>query len=259
MAIVVGLDIGNISSKLVALDDGTILHEDILISGQAAEGCAQSLLDRFLTSKELSMDNIKSIACTGVGRDDVSFASLRKGIPLALAKGVHYLFPQAHTAIDIGGETSWVIRFDDKGRLEDYAGQDKCAAGTGVFIEAIAKVLEMSTEEISRASLAAKDRADISSTCAIFVEQEVISNIHTSPPTPISDIVAGVYTSMAARVVGMARATRIVPETVFCGGVAKNTGFTKILQEELRVKLLLSESPQIIPALGIAKIAQENL
>ena len=143
------------------------------------------------------------VVATGVGGKAVTFSQQQKAITTCLARGVHLLFPDARMVIDLGAETSTILKVNDRGRVTDWAGQDKCAAGTGMFLQAMAKVMQVNLDEMAEYSLRAKNRADISGTCAVFAESEVISHIHRVPPTPKEDIIAGIHASMVSRMMGL--------------------------------------------------------
>ena len=255
---VAGIDVGSLTTKAVVLEDGKILYQGIEVTAEDADTSTRMILDKFLKGKGLSIDGLKPIGCTGVGRKDLSFADVRKANPLCLARGIHELLPSVRTIIDIGAETSHVIKLNDRGQLQDSVVQDKCGAGSGTFLEAITKVLQMSLEEMSQRALQAKGRAEIGNTCAIFIEQEVISHLHKDPPTPVNEVIAGVFGAMAVRAMGMVRTVGLMPDVALCGGVAKNAGMVKALEEELGVRVLVPEEPQLVAALGAARIAQER-
>jgi len=167
--------------------------------------------------------------------------------------------PAARMVIDLGAETSTVLKVNDRGRVPDWAGQDKCAAGTGMFLQAMAKVMQIRLEEMAEFSLRAKNRADITGTCAVFAESEVISHIHRVPPTPKEEIIAGIHASMVSRIMGLLKRLGIEREVAVVGGVARNKGLVAILEEELGFKVLVPENPDMVAALGAAVLAKENI
>jgi predicted CoA-substrate-specific enzyme activase len=196
---------------------------------------------------------------TGVGSKTVTFSQQQKAITTCLARGVNRLFPSAHMVIDMGAETSTVLKINERGRVTDWAGQDKCAAGTGMFVQAMAKVMQVSLDEMSEYSLRAKGKADITGTCAVFAESEVISHIHRVPPTPKEDIIAGIHSSMVSRVIGLLKRLGIEKDVAVVGGVARNKGLIAILERELGFKVLVTENPEMVAALGAAILAKESL
>ena len=169
------------------------------------------------------------------------------------------LLPTARTVVDLGAETSTVLKINDRGRVTDWAGQDKCAAGTGMFLQTMAKLMQISLDEMADYSLRAKNRADISGTCAVFAESEVISHIHRVPPTPKEDIIAGIHASMVSRIMGLLKRLGIEKEVAVVGGVARNKGLIDIMEKEIGFKVLVPENPELVAALGAAILAKENI
>jgi len=158
----------------------------------------------------------------------------------------------------MGAESTTVIKMNEQGRLADWANHDKCASGTGLFLQQMAKLMGLPLDEMARLSLQAKGRANITSTCAVFAESEVISHVHRDPPTPKEDIIAGIYYSVVSRIMSLCKRVGIEKEVVVTGGVALNDGLVSILEEELGFKVLRPKEPQTVAALGAAIIAGEN-
>ena len=194
------------------------------------------------------MAGISWLPASGAKR--VSFSQQQKAITTCLARGVHRLLPDARMVIDLGAETSTVLKINDRGRVTDWAGQDKCAAGTGMFLQAMAKVMQVNLDEMAEYSLRAKNRADISGTCAVFAESEVISHIHRVPPTPKEEIIAGIHASMVSRIMGLLKRLGIRREVAVVGGVARNKGLVDILEKELGFKVLVPENPEMVARSG---------
>jgi len=161
------------------------------------------------------------------------------------------------TVIDIGGQDSKAIKVGKNGRVVEFAMNDRCAAGTGRFLEVMAKALEVRLEDLGELSLKSRKKARISSICTVFAESEVISRI--SEGTPKVDIIAGIHEAIANRIFGMASRVRIEKDLVLTGGVAKNRGVVKALEEKVGFKILVPKEPQIVGALGAAVIARENI
>ena len=159
----------------------------------------------------------------------------------------------------MGAETSTVLKITERGRVADWAGQDKCAAGTGMFLQAMAKIMKVDLDNMAKLSLQAQKQADISGTCAVFAESEVISHIHRVPPTPKEEIIAGIHASMVSRIIGLLKRLTIEREVAVVGGVARNKGLIDILEKELGFKVLVPESPEMVAALGAAVLAKENI
>jgi len=251
-----GLDIGSLTTKLVVLEGNNILSSIIIPSGEEAVATAGEAMAQ--TRAEESKDGLY-IVSTGIGGKSVSFAQQQKSITTCLARGISRLFPSARMLIDIGAESITIVKLKERGRVSDWLGHDKCAAGTGIFLQQMAKLMQMPLEEMAKISLNAKSSAEISSTCAVFAESEVISHVHRDPPTPREDIVAGIYSSLVSRVMALAKRVGIEKDVAVSGGVGLNIGLVAMLEKELGFKVLVPEQPQLVAALGAAVIAGENV
>jgi predicted CoA-substrate-specific enzyme activase len=254
----IGLDIGSLTTKAVVIDGDKIESFAIIPSGEEAEATARQAVEQALNGSGANLSDINLVS-TGIGGKSVSFANQQKSITTCLARGISSLFPSARMLIDMGAESSTIIKLNERGRLTDWLGHDKCAAGTGMFLQQMAKLMQMPLEEMARLSLQAKNAADITSTCAVFAESEVISHVHRDPPTPMEDIVAGVYSSVVSRLMALAKRVGIEKDVAVSGGVALNAGLVKILETELGLSVLVPEKPQLVAALGAARIAGENI
>ena len=256
---VAGIDVGSRTVKVVILEDSKILSQSAIIAADEAAVDAERALDEALKGPPvMSREDLEYIVVTGTGRKDVPFASKQRTSMTCLARGAYSLFPGARIIIDMGAETCTVIKLDERGRIMDSVGHDRCAAGTGIFLETMARLMQMSLDEMANLSLLAEREAEISNTCAVFAEQEVVSNIHRDPPTPKSEIIAGIHGSVAERIVGLCKRVGIKEDIVLTGGVAKNQGLVKKLEEKMGSKVKLPERPQIVAALGAALIARES-
>ena len=160
--------------------------------------------------------------------------------------------------IDIGAESCIVVKLNNRGRVDDWASHDKCAAGTGMFLQQMSKLMQIPLEEMSALSGRAKGRADITSTCAVFAESDVISHVHRDPPTPPEDIVAGIQNSIASRLAGMG-GRNCTPPVIFTGGVAMVPGMAEALSEVLQRDVHVAPDPQMTGALGAAILAARQL
>ena len=251
---VAGIDIGAGTAKAVILENEEIIAYAIIpVSGdvnKAVEGVIAEALDK----AGLSSQNLDYVVSTGWGRDAVSFADNSTTEIICHASGVHFLIPQARTIIDIGAQDSKVIRINDKGKVMDFVMNDKCAAGTGRFLEVMAQVLGLKLDEMGPMSLTTRNPCNISSTCTVFAETEVVSL--RAQGIAVEDLIAGIHRSIASRVVIMGSGINLGQETAFTGGVAKNIGVRKALEEAGGLKCVVPEEPQITGALGAALIAQ---
>ncbi len=250
---VAGIDAGSLTTKAVILEDGRILGRNVDLSSEEVEASAQRALDGALKQAGLKMDDLTAIVATGSGRKSIGFATKVKTTVSCLAKGINMLHPSVCTVFDVGAETSSVLRLTPRGLVEDSVGHDRCASGTGVFLQAMAKLMMMPLEDFAKLSLTAQHRAEVSTMCAIFAEQEVISHVHRVPPTPKNEIVAGIHGSMAVRITGLGKRIGIKGDTALTGGVARNVGFAKALEEEIGMPVIVSEDSELIAAIGAAR------
>ncbi len=253
----IGIDIGSLNIKAVVLGETSILGNAIGHTGDNVETEARKVLDYALNQANLSLNSLPIVA-TGTGAKLVSLTLSQKSVNTCLARGIHYLYPSVRMVIDMGAESTTVIKVNNRGRLEDWANHDKCASGTGLFLQQMAKLMKMSLEQMSELSLKAEGRADITNTCAVFAESEVISHVHRVPPTPMPEIAAGIFYSVISRIIALCKRIGIERDIAVTGGVSLIDGIIGNLESELGFKVLRPEIPQSIAALGAAIIAKEN-
>ena len=249
-----GVDIGSLTTKVVLLDEeGGLTARAVHRSGYRGGETARRLVEELRREQGLAPEQIIRTVATGYGR--VTFPADREVSEITCqARGMAHLFPAARTVIDIGGQDSKVMRVLPGGRVADFAMNDKCAAGTGRFLEVMAQALEVPVEELGALAEGAGGRCAISSVCTVFAESEIIS--HLAQGTPREDIVAGVCAAVAARVASLAARVGVEPEIAFTGGVARNRGVVRALEAELGRALLVPAEPEITAALGAALIAR---
>lgn len=244
-------------TKVVIIDnDEHLLSSVIGPTGPEHRHLAADVMADALGGADISFDEISYVVATGYGRINVPFADKQITELTCHAKGVSSFFPNVRTAIDIGGQDAKGMKVEG-GRLIDFVMNDKCAAGTGRFLEVLADALGLKVEELGNISEGAKASSEISSTCTIFAKQEIISLI--SSGTPISDIIAGLCDSIAIRVVRMIRRLKVEPEVVLTGGVAKNIGVVKAVGRHLGCSIKVPKEPLISGALGAAVLGKEYL
>ena len=253
--IVAGVDIGSLTAKAVILQDTNILGYSIIPAGPDVVKVAEHTLAMALDKAGLGRDHLAAIVSTGYGRAKVPLASKAVTEITCDAKGAHYLLPEARMVIDIGGQDSKVISLDREGRVIDFVMNDKCAAGTGRFLEVMAQALEIDLNQLGPVSFKHKKSVVISSMCTVFAESEVISLIAEGYLK--EDILNGLHQAIASRVSAMAQSLRVENVVTLSGGVAKNTGVVKALEQNLKVKVKVPPEPQIIAALGAAICARE--
>ena len=254
---VAGIDVGAVATKSVILENGKLVAYSITPTGLNGALSSKNALNDALIKGKLSLRNIECIVSTGYGRRNVDSVNMVITEITAHATGVKTLFPIARTIIDVGGQDSKVISLDDDGRVINFIMNDKCAAGTGKFLEVLAKTLEINLFDLGDLSGKSASDIKISSMCTVFAESEVISLLTQNRKK--EDIVAGIRGSISRRVVALARQVGIKQKVVFTGGVAKNSGMRISLENELGFKIKVSEEPQITGALGAAIIAEKQI
>ncbi len=252
----VGVDIGSLQTKIVLLDSRKMIDYRVERSTYDFKRIGNSLFKDILEKNNLKRNEVY-VMSTGYGRNTIDIADDRITEITAHAKGAQFFFPEVYSVIDIGGQDSKAIVISKKtGNVSDFQMNDKCAAGTGRFLEVMSHALEVPIEEIGGLALKSNKPAAISSTCTVFAESEVISLFARG--TPKQDIASGIHKSIAKRVAGMAKRINVAPLLVFCGGVAKNIAVKRYLEEELGFEILVPEFPQLTGAIGAALLAQDN-
>ncbi len=250
-----GIDLGSTMTKVVIIDESESICARVEThTGAEHRRLANKVMEQALEQAGLPFEEIACVVATGYGRINVPFADRQITELTCHARGVSSLFPSVRTALDIGGQDAKGLKIKD-GRLIDFVMNDKCAAGTGRFLEVIAKTLGLKVEELGNFALKSTDKVNISNTCTIFAQQEVISRL--SDGVPIEDIIAGLHEAIASRAVGMLRRLKIEADVVFTGGVAKNSGVVKAVKENLKGEVLVPEDPLISGALGAAFLGKE--
>jgi predicted CoA-substrate-specific enzyme activase len=248
-----GVDIGSTMTKVVIMDE-EVLASIIGPTGAEHRRLAYRVMEEALERANISFDEVSYIVATGYGRINVPFADKQITEITCHAKGVSSLFPTVRVAIDIGGQDAKAIKISD-GRVIDFVMNDKCAAGTGRFLEVIAETLGLKLEELGETSMKSKSKVNISSTCTVFAEQEVVSRI--ADGADIEDIVAGIHDSIASRIYRMAERLKIERDVVITGGVAKNIGVVKAMEDYLGFPALVPEEPLLTGARGAALLGKE--
>lgn len=248
---IAGIDSGSTSTDVVILDrDRNILSSVILPTGMSASKSAREALDRALREAGLTRDQLGKVVATGYGRDIIDLEKETITEITCHARGAAFLFPGVRTVIDIGGQDSKVIRVDDAGNVLNFTMNDKCAAGTGRFLEMQARALGLTMEEMSRLGLAWKNEVRISSMCTVFAESEVVSLV--AMDTPVADIVHGLNSSVAAKTLGLVRRGKGEPDYAMTGGVSWNRGVVGCLERVLDAPVKTSAQSQLCGAIGAA-------
>lgn len=256
--LVAGVDIGSLTAKAVIMNDGNILSWNIIPTGVDSELTALIVMDETLKSAGFQFDDMDYIVATGYGRINVPFA--RKSITeiSCHARASVWLFPGVRTILDMGGQDCKAIRCDEQGKVTDFAMNDKCAAGTGRYLERIAAALEVPLADIGERSLsAAGEAATINSYCAVFAESDVLMLLRQGKDS--NDILAGASDAIVSRIISLLDMVGVVPEFSISGGVAKNTGVVRRLEVRLGLKAHIAAEPQIVGCLGAALFAAEEV
>lgn len=251
--ITAGLDMGYMNVKALVLSDGQILGHSMVRGGLDTRAAAERAVNQALQKAGLSRDKIERIVATGSGRNDAPFADDVATDITCDAKGAFFLFPSARSVIDVGAEEGKSIRLDAQGKVKDFATNEKCGAGAGAFIEAMARALEVDLDTMSQLSLSSTKTVPMNAQCVIFAESEVVSLIHAK--TPKEDISRAVYDGLSSRIEAMALKTGVEKDVVLIGGVANSAGFVDSLKRGLKLDLLIPENRQAVAALGAALYA----
>jgi predicted CoA-substrate-specific enzyme activase len=252
-----GVDVGAASGEVLIWDGEQIVTYSIVPTGFNSRRAAHQAMEKALEGTGISQEDIGSIVATGYGRIAIDYADRQVTEISCYARGINHLYPEVRTIIDIGGQDSKAISVGKNGKVVDFLMNDKCAAGTGRFLEVMAKALELEVQHLGEISLAAKEPHQVSSTCTVFAESEVVTLV--AEGVNREDIVAGLHAAIAKRTMSMVRRLGLVPPVAMAGGVAKNKGVVKAIEEEVGEPLVIPPEPQIVGALGAALLAMDDL
>ncbi len=254
---VAGCDVGSLSAKAVIMQDGDILASEVIFSRPEPGDSAREVMERTLAKAGLSLADIACCIGTGYGRNSIAFADGVESEITCHGKGAQWLMPEVRMVIDIGGQDSKAIRLDGTGRVVRFAYNDRCASGTGRFLEVMAGAMGIRLEDMGEISSRSQNPIAISNQCVVFAETEIISLINAGKELP--DIVSGLHRALAHRVASLAHGVELDREITMTGGVAKNRGMFQALQEALGVHITpINSDPQIIGALGAALLAHQS-
>ena len=255
---VLGIDSGSTSTNAVLLDDEKKIRAFAVVrTGAKSNDSADKILEQVLEAVGIKQEDLSCICATGYGRVSIPFADTNVTEISCHGKGAHYLNPAVRTILDIGGQDSKAIKLNEQGEVVDFVMNDKCAAGTGRFLEMMARTLEISIDELGPISLNWKEDIDISSMCSVFAESEVISLIAQNKET--ADIAHGLHKAIAGKSISLLKRVGLESTIMMTGGVAKNVGVIKTLEERLGEKIFIYEEPEIVGALGAALYALEKI
>ena len=255
---VLGIDSGSTSTNAVIMDqDRKIVAFSVVRTGAKSGESADRILKEVLDKASLKREDISWIVSTGYGRVSIDFADENVTEISCHGKGAHYFNPKIRTILDIGGQDSKAIKLSETGDVSDFVMNDKCAAGTGRVLEMIARSLEVSLDELGAIALESKEKIEITSMCSVFAESEVISLIAQNKEK--ADIANGVCGAIANKAFGLLRRVGLEPDFMMTGGVAKNPGVVRAVEEKIGSKLYICEEPEIVGATGAALYALEQM
>lgn len=253
--ITMGIDVGSTASKCIILKDGKEIVGKALIPVGAGTSGPERVVKEIVETTGIKIEDLDYILATGYGRNSIDWANQQMSELSCHSKGAHFLFPEVHTVIDIGGQDVKVMQIEN-GAMVNFQMNDKCAAGTGRFLDVMARVLEVKVSDLAMLGSHSTKRVAISSTCTVFAESEVISQL--AQDTDKCDIINGIHHSVASRVVGLAHRVGVRDMVVMTGGVAQNAEVVKALEEELGHTIHTSPLAQYVGALGAALFAWQK-
>ena len=254
--IVAGVDVGSLTAKAVILKEDKIIASKVLRANPSPSLSARAVMDMALTQAGITLDDVKFTVGTGYGRKQIDFVNLVESEIACHARGAIWNLPSVRSIVDIGGQDAKAARIDGNGNVERYGYNDKCASGTGRFLEVMAEALEIPLEDMGDLDLQATQDLSISNQCVVFAETEVISLVNKGFGVP--DIVKALHKAMAGRVAALAKGIGMEPDVAFTGGVAKNKGLARALEKALGMELhFLETDPQTNGALGAALMASQ--
>jgi len=252
-----GIDAGASATKAALIDESErIISYAIVPSGIDFMEASRKALEKALSLHNLNVNDLKYSVATGYGRRLIKADSISTEI-LCIAKAAYKLYPSVRTIIDVGGQDSKAIRIDKHGKVTNFVMNDKCAAGTGRFLEVMSNIIGVKIDELSTLHFKSTSPVKITSTCTVFAESEVVS--YLSQGYKIEDIIAGLHNAIADRIYLMASTIGFEKEVLFTGGVAKNKGFVESLSQKMGIKPILPKEPQIICAYGAALTAKSKV
>lgn len=254
--ITVGMDLGTQTVKTVVIKENVVLSRNKVFSGFDPTKAAEQAVSEGLKQVNLQKSNVDHFVATGSNTEMAPYTHSTVSMMGADAKATIYLFPKARTIIDVGAEEARAIKCDEKGVMVDFIVNERCAAGAGAFIEAMARALEVKLEDMGPLSLKAERASPINASCVIFGESDVVSLIHRQESKP--EIARAVFDAMADRISSMVHRLGINPEVVLIGGVAKDVGFVASLNRKLGLKALIPDYPEYMGALGAALTASNR-
>ena len=256
MASFIGIDIGLVAGKGVITRDGELLIYHVMPSGTDYRATAEELKEELLIRAGVPAKEIAGVVATGGGAANVGFANQQVSDMICCAKGINAISPAAKTVINVGGQSSQVIRVGAGGRVTNFSVSEKCAAGSARFLQVMANVLRIDLKDIGPLSLKSKEPVTFSTGCAVFGETEAITRV--AEGFSKEDIIAGVHLALASKISSLVSKVGLEKQCAISGGGGLDIGLIKFLEEQLQIRLLVPPQPQIVTAFGAAIIAQER-
>lgn len=251
-----GIDVGSVFTKAVILSDTGFTSSCVVPSTGNYKQATKNVLARASSAARISVHEIVRICATGIGAGQAAFSVDKVSERASAAKGTHLLFPSVRTIIEVGGQATRIIKVDNQGRPLRFVVSDKCAAGSGRFLQMIARVLQLDFDELGPRSLMSQAKVDFSTTCAVFAESEAIARLAEGASK--EGILAGVHHAIASKVASMVESVNLTVDCVMIGGGARDIGLVKAVAEILQVIMLVPEEPSTVGALGAALTAREK-
>lgn len=252
-----GVDVGSTQTKAILVNEKQeIVARSLIDTGANVIRAADNAYAELLRNAKVKKEQVVYVVGTGYGRYKVTFGDAQITEISCHAKGAYYLFPKTKTVIDMGGQDAKGIKVGEGGEVKDFVMNDKCAAGTGRFLANAAEAVGISLDEIGKISLQAKNPVRLTTVCTVFVESDIMSYLALGKK--IEDILGGVHSAIAARTISLVRRVGIEPEVTFTGGVSKNLGMVRALEEKLGLKLNVSPDSHFVGALGASLFALER-
>jgi len=248
-----GIDIGSVSIKAALISDGQLLASGLIPSGGNYKDAVQKIISTVLAQASIRFEQISGMVVTGLGAESIPFAARQVSDISCQAMGCQRLFPTARTIIDIGGQFTKAAKITPQGRVADFLMSEKCATGSGRFLQVIARILQVSLDDIGPLSLQSQNPVEFSTNCAVFAESETISRL-AEGAVP-EDILAGVHRAMASKVSMLVKRLKLAPDVVLTGGGGEDAGLVQAISAALQVKVLVPPKPRITAAYGAACLA----
>ncbi len=258
---VVGVDLGSQSTKAVILEGDEIIGGASLQTGESAETEARMAVQEALRQAGLKREDLKFAVATGTLAVPITaalnIAALKtRSAASCIATGAHFRFPQARTVLYVGADSSMAVRMSAEGQVEESVKNERCAVSSGALLDIVGRMLEIKVEELGPLSLQATAPETVSSRCVVFAEGEILSFIHKDPPVPVPDVLAGANQCIVNGLWGMVQKVGVPSDLLICGGVARNAGIVKAIEDRLGKPVLLPKQPQYVRALGAAVFAR---